>query len=148
MLEQTVHDPVFGVGFGQPTRFRWNGILYDARTGNSADPNDVTGPHNSIVNILYRTGLLGLIPLLILVAIGIVRLVRGLRSPRLSRLERATLLATAAIFAFVVVTSAFWVALEGPFMGIFFWVFLGLMLTLPTLFGASDPEPGPSGSSV
>ena len=55
MLEKTAHDPVFGVGFGRPTNFVWRGMIYYARTGDKTNSQDVTGPHNSFVNMLFRT---------------------------------------------------------------------------------------------
>ena len=131
MLKQTVHHPVLGVGFGRPTAFFWHGNVYDARAGNAADQQDVTGPHNSFVNLLFRMGLLGFLALLALVAFGAFRVLRALRSKQLVPLDRALLIATAASFIAVVVTASFSVALEGPYMGIFFWIFLGLLLVYP-----------------
>jgi hypothetical protein len=37
----------------------------------------------------------------------------------------------ASVFAFIVVVASFNVALEGPYMGTFFWTVLGLLLVVP-----------------
>jgi hypothetical protein len=136
MLEQTAHDPVFGVGFGRPTNFRWEGLTYDARTGDPLNQQDVTGPHNSFVNLIFRTGALGFLSLLALAAVAAVRLFRALRRRRSVPLDRALLVAAASIFAAVCVIASFSVALEGPFMGMFFWIFLALALILSRPAGA------------
>jgi len=133
MLGKTLHDPALGVGFGHPTNFHWNGVVYDARVGDTSNSFDVVAPHNSFVNLLYRTGLLGFLALIALVAVAALRLVRALRSS-LSPLERGLLIGSAAIFVFTVVMSSFNVSLEAPYMALFFWLFLGLLLTLPSLF--------------
>jgi hypothetical protein len=136
MLEQTAHDPVFGVGFGRPTNFRWEGLTYDGRTGDPLNQQDVTGPHNSFVNLIFRTGALGFLSLLALAAVAAVRLFRALRRRRSVPLDRALLVAAASIFAAVCVIASFSVALEGPFMGMFFWIFLALALILSRPAGA------------
>jgi hypothetical protein len=138
MLEKTAHDPVFGVGFGRPTDFHWNGNVYDARTGPPSDINYSTGPHNSFVNLIYRTGALGFLSLLALVVLAAIRLVRALRTP-LRPFERSMLVGTAVAFVMATGTACFSVALEGPYMGMIFWIFLGLMLVLPKLLSPSAP---------
>jgi len=132
LVTRTSHHPFFGVGFGIPAHFRWHGVLYDARTGDSRDPNDVTPPHNSFINILYRTGLLGLLPCLILIGIGMIRTARLL--PRLHRArERADVVGLLCLFVFVLVVANLNVALEGPYMGMFFWSLLALLFIVPRL---------------
>ncbi len=138
-LKKWAHEPLFGVGFGRPTDFRWNvtGGVYDARTGSGSQ--DVTGPHNSFVNLLFRMGLAGALPLLALVVLAAVRLRRWLRVPRADE-DKALVLALAAVFVFVVATATFSVALEGPYMGIFFWATLALLFATPRLL---EGEPFP-----
>src|SRR5205807_1612836 len=62
LLRRTAHEPAFGVGFGKPAAFTWHGVLYDARVPRGGDEFNVTDPHNSFVDILYRTGLVGFVP--------------------------------------------------------------------------------------
>jgi O-antigen ligase len=131
VLRSMRSNPVLGVGFGKPAAFHWNGIAYDRRRGDPTDPHDVSPPHNSFVNLLFRMGLLGLLPLLALIAAAAWRFASALRAGSLSAFDRATLVGLAAIFVFIAVIASFNVALEGPFMGIFFWTVLGLLLLLP-----------------
>ena len=138
MLEKTAHDPVFGVGFGRPTNFVWRGMIYDARTGDKTNSQDVTGPHNSFVNMLFRMGLLGLLPLLALLVIAGIRGWRVLVKWTLPALDRAFALTSVAMVVAVAVAACFSVALEGPYIGLFFWLALGLVLALPRLL---TPEP-------
>ena len=141
MVERTLHNPLAGVGFGRPTAFPWHNVLYDARRNDPTDPNDVTGPHNSFVNILFRMGLLGALPLLALVAIGGWRVLSALRSDLYDTPDRARLVGALAVFVFVSVVATFSVALEGPFMGMFFWVTLALLLLLPKLLRSNESTP-------
>src|SRR5829696_7350559 len=57
-LEESAERPLNGVGFGRPANFIWNGVPYDRRTGDPSDSHDVTPPHNSFMNVLYRMGVL------------------------------------------------------------------------------------------
>jgi hypothetical protein len=137
-LTETAKQPVFGVGFGRPSAFRWEDTVYDARTGDPNDPNDVTGPHNSFVDLVYRTGVFGLLAFGALVGIAIVRVGRRMRSG-VGAEERATLVGLLALFAFAVVVASFNVALEGPYMSVFFWTILALLLILPVLATRGSP---------
>jgi exopolysaccharide biosynthesis polyprenyl glycosylphosphotransferase len=130
VIEQSAERPLLGTGFGHAANFRWSNILYDARVGDAADPNDVTPPHNSFLNVLFRTGLLGLLPLVSLVGVAIWRTLRSLRRP-LSVERRALLVGFVSLFAFVLVIANFNVALEGPYMGMFFWTILAVLLLAP-----------------
>lgn len=151
MLHRSARHPVAGVGFGMPADFVWRGVHYDARRDES-DVNDVTPPHNSFVNLIFRTGLLGGIPFFVLLGIAITRLGRALRSASTPE-ERRRLVSLAAIGAFIVVVAGFNGVLEGPFMGIFYWVVLGLLLlsdgvdtsvvqhAVPPAGSAAEPAP-------
>jgi hypothetical protein len=130
LLEQTAHHPLFGVGFGKPSAFLWNGTLYDGRTGAARDPQDITGPHNSFVDLVYRTGVGGALALLAIMIVALVRVVRALRSSPTAA-ERARLVGLTALFAFAVVIASLNVALEGPYMSAFFWTILALLLIAP-----------------
>ena len=127
VMSEVKDEPILGVGFGHAANFRWEGIFYDARAGDASDPNDVTPPHNSFLNVLYRMGLLGFLPLLGLMTVTVWRTWKALRQPA-TKEERRWLMALGALFAFVSVTASFNVALEGPYMGIFFWTTLALLL--------------------
>ena len=136
LLAQVPEHPVFGAGFGKPTDFHWHGETYDARNDPSSIFN-VTPPHNSFVNLLYRTGLLGALAFVWLVAVAVWRVLSTLRA-RPQTEERVRLVALSCMFVFMGVAASLSGALEGPFMGIFFWIVLGLLLVLPRLTEAPD----------
>ena len=140
LLRKSAENPLIGVGFGHPAAFRWKGKVFDTRSADPTDPRRFSSPHNSFVNLLYRTGLLAVIPLLVLVAVGIRGTVVAVRSADAASPARPWLVGTLAIFAFTVVIASFNVALEGPFMGIFFWSALALLLVLPRLLGGPADE--------
>jgi O-antigen ligase len=143
-VKRTLDEPLLGVGFGTPADFRWSNILYDARVGNGADPNDLTPPHNSFLNILFRTGLVGFVPLVVLVAGAVLRTLRRLRNPSGAE-ERFLLLALLGCFCYTTITACLDVALEGPYMSMFFWSMLALLWIVPGskgrpgLYAASPP---------
>jgi hypothetical protein len=140
MLKETAKTPLLGVGFGRPTNFEWEGVYYDRRRGDPNDPNDVTGPHDSFVNLLYRTGLLGVIPFLVLVTIAIRRLRSGLIGAPAS--HRARVVAAGAALAFAAAIAALNVALEGPQMGLFLWGELALLFLIPRWHSAAPDDIG------
>jgi O-antigen ligase len=145
-LERTAEQPLFGVGFGRPTRFYWSSKFYDARVGATGGA-DVSAPHNSFVNITFRTGLLGIGAMIAMVAIAIRRVWPWLRDTESRTQERTTIVGLVALLLFITGIASLNVSLEGPFMGIFFWTVLGLLLVIPKLYGtppASALRPDPS----
>jgi O-antigen ligase len=126
LLERSVDRPALGAGFGEPSRFVWEGSLYDPRTGGRHF--DVTGPHNGFVDVVYRMGVPALAAVLGLIAVALWRLRtslagRGRGDP--DRLRQVTLL---GMFAAAVATVSFNDALRVPYLAIFFWALLGLLL--------------------
>jgi O-Antigen ligase len=130
MIKRWSHEPVFGVGFGRPTNFLWHGILYDSRRGIPGDPVDVTGPHNSFVDMLFREGPIAVLALLALVVVAVRRLLTVRRQDHDHQLIAAEI-GLIAIFAFASAIASLNVALEGPYMGVYFWTVLGLLLVAP-----------------
>jgi len=129
MLKETAKSPLFGVGFGRPTDFEFDGVVYDRRTGDPDDPNDVTGPHDSFMNLLYRAGLLGMIPFVALLLVAISRVRRSLLASPPP--YRARVVAATTTLAFVATIALLDVVLEGPQMGLFFWGGLALLFLAP-----------------
>jgi len=131
MLKETAKSPLFGVGFGRPTDFEFDGVVYDRRTGDPDDPNDVTGPHDSFMNLLYRAGLLGMIPFVALLLVAISRVRRSLFAAPPP--YRARVVAATTTLAFVATIALLDVVLEGPQMGLFFWGGLALLFLAPRM---------------
>jgi hypothetical protein len=134
LLRQSIHDPVFGVGFGKPADFTWHGVTYDPRSQAPGAPaSDVTGAHNSFVAMLYRAGAPALLATLALMVVAVARLVPLIR--RTSGEDRALAIWPLAALAIATGQASFNVVLEGPYMGIFFWAALGLALLAPLFLG-------------
>ncbi len=136
LLDETFDEPVLGVGFGHPAAFPWRGVVYDTREPGGFE--SLSPPHNSFVNLFYRTGLVGLAGLIGLLAVALVRMSRLFRATETG--ERPPLVALLALFTFISVVAALNVALEGPYMAMFFWTVLGLMLTLPRVLRRAPIE--------
>jgi O-Antigen ligase len=130
MIRRWSHEPVFGVGFGRPTNFLWHGILYDSRRGIPGDPVDVTGPHNSFIDMLFRQGPIAVLALLALVVVAVRRFLILRRQDHDTQLIAAEI-GLIGIFAFASAIASLNVALEGPYMGVYFWTVLGLLLVVP-----------------
>jgi O-antigen ligase len=126
LLERSTDRPVLGAGFAEPSRFVWEGELYDARTGEPGF--DVTGPHNGFVDIVYRMGVPALAAVVGLMAVALWRLrtsLDGRQRGDPDRLRQVTLL---GMFAAAVAIVSFNDALRVPYLAIFFWALLGLLL--------------------
>jgi O-antigen ligase len=136
VLEESIRTPAVGIGFGKPAHFRWSGIIYDARTGDPVYPFDVTPPHNSFLNLLYRTGVPGLLALAALMFVAARRLLPVTR--RAQDQDKALAVFLLVALATITAIACFAVVLEGPYMGIFFWGVLGLALLAPLMLNSED----------
>lgn len=135
LVGRTPDAPLLGVGFGQPSAFVWRDLKYDFRDGDPTSPGDVTGPHNSFVHILYRMGIPALLVVLFLLAVAAVRVRSAFRDGRLAVGDRVTLTTLVAMLAAGIMASSFNEGLTGPYLGLFFWVPLGMLLLWPPVHG-------------
>ena len=131
------------MGFGQPAAFTWNDRKYDFRDGEPGTGIDVAGPHNSFVNFLYRLGIPAFLALLFILAVAALRARRALREG-LDPGERAALTTLVAMLAAGATASAFNEGLTGPFLGLFFWMPLGMLLLWPATRGAGSSDSAPA----
>jgi O-antigen ligase len=152
VVEESAGAPAFGVGFGRPSNFHWEGHIYDHRTGEPGRLFNVTPPHNSFLNLLYRTGLPGLLALAVLMFVAVRRLLPV--TLRAHDEDRAIAVFLLAALAAITAIACFAVVLEGPYMGMFFWAVLGLILVAPGMLAhrrarvaTRQPPPTPSESS-
>ena len=132
-LEESVHHPLFGVGFGEPTRFVWRDQRYDFRVGAGGGLFDVTGPHNDFVHYVQRMGWLGLFAVIAIVVVAVRRVWPWVQRSAAGDAERTAVVTLVAMLAAVAAMASFNDALKGPFMGPFWWIVLGLMLVVPWL---------------
>lgn len=122
-----------GVGFGEPLAFTWAGKKYDFRDGDPAAQMDVGGPHNSFVAIMHRMGVPALLAVLGILAVAAWRALPLLREDRLPASRRAELVAILGVLLSTIAIAGFNEALKGPFLGMFFWVALALLLVYPVI---------------
>jgi len=139
LLTNIWQSPVLGFGFGDNLPvFQFRGVWF------GLDPAAPAGVHNSFLFVWYKEGLVGLILLVgfsISVLWTVSRQLRG-RSVR-SELWQAS--AASSAFAFVAVFAFFNVVLEGPYMGIFFWIFAAMAELAVVLSGrAGDGRLAPN----
>ncbi len=115
LLQDALDRPMAGAGFGVPISIRYGLTQYV----------DVD-PHNSFVAIIYRLGFPAALCLFATVILCVLQTARAIR--RSSELRGAILTACLAAFTAINIFACFNVVLEGPFLGMFYWLLLGLML--------------------
>lgn len=134
LIGRTPSEPFFGVGFGKPASFTWEGRKYDYRDGHPGPPGsglNVGGPHNSFVSFLYRLGIPAFAAFLFLFFVAGRNVRRAFRQGDLELDDRVALTTLVAMVAGATMTSSFNEALTGPFIALFFWIPLGLLLVWP-----------------
>jgi hypothetical protein len=131
LIKRTPHQPILGAGFGRPAAFTWDGRKYDFRDGEPGTGIDVAGPHNSFVNFLWRLGIPAFLALVFIGFVALRNVVRAMRDEGLSTEDRVRVTTLAAMLAAGTMASAFNEGLTGPFLGLFFWVPLGMLLLWP-----------------
>lgn len=120
-LERWMLTPVFGEGFGGRFVFVFGGLEYPSEWQNH--------PHNSFVWVLNRTGIAGAAGLLAMTLGAWMQGLSGMRSVR-DGSRRLLLAAALACNAATGVMACFNVVLEGPHMGMFYWISLGAAVGL------------------
>lgn len=145
ILGRVPDEPVLGVGFGEPAAFTWQGRKYDFRDGRPGNGIDVAGPHNSFVSWIYRLGVPAALALLFVLFVAGRNLWRGVRDDGLELGDRVRLITVAGMLGGGIGVSLFNESLTGPFLGVFFWVPLAMLLLWPAVgrSGPSGPEPAP-----
>jgi len=129
IIKKSMEKPILGYGFG---------MLYNNETLKDmgwayGDDVGFLDPHNSYLSILYRTGIVGLLIFLLFIISFFVKMIKFLRSCQDSAISTYMISILSAVI-FILVISFFMVVLEGPFLGIFLWVFIGLALSLTNIY--------------
>jgi O-antigen ligase len=131
-LRRSFQNPA-GVGFGRPMEFRWGGRRYDFRANNPTDQENVSGPHNDFVHFAYRMGWPALIAVFALIGIAVARVVPWLKKPARGTESAAAAVALVSMLLVSIVFASLNDALKTPYLGIFFWILLGLLFVFPWL---------------
>ena len=134
IINESMEKPVLGWGFGKkfvpPTivKLNWGGSW---RQPNINDPEakGFQDPHNSFLNILHSTGIIGLFLFFLIIARVISHGLKAINNTS-SNTVRTYLIALILIVVCILGTSLTMVVIEGPYFGIPFWVSLGLITAI------------------
>lgn len=143
--ETVAGNPWFGLGFGSDLTSRFVMEYYPE----DEDEFDTRSPHNVVLTLFGRTGVVGAAPFVLLMGLIAGRLIKSA-----ARRDAATGTWSAAWI--ILVSACFGVVLEGPMGAVLFWSMLGIANatpTLPTPEGAketvsptAEPLPKPTAS--
>ena len=116
LVETVRTNPWFGLGWGYDLAEPFAQVYYP----DGSDDFTARSPHNLLITLFARTGLVGLTPFLVALALMAVRTVQAVR-------RGATRAAGLWCASWVILVSAcFGVVLEGPMGAVVFWTMLGL----------------------
>ncbi|MBA7485998.1 hypothetical protein ES707_21550 [subsurface metagenome] len=128
IIDLSLEKPILGYGFGVP--FQSETLEKIGWTDYSGDEDiNFTDPHNSYLSILFRTGFVGLLIFLIIIFRFFklsINFILKCDNEKM-RVYIASMLTT---IVFILGTSFFMVVLEGPFLGIFLWINMGLVISI------------------
>lgn len=127
VITRTWRDsPWTGLGFGEDLAAEFFRVYYP----DSTEETSVRSPHNILITLFARTGLIGLGLFFIILALAARTSWKVLRNPMADPiLELAPVCAAWSILA----CACFGVVLEGPMGAVIFWSTLGLINRSPTL---------------
>ncbi len=130
MLKELSEKPLFGWGFGRPFRsptLEALGWEHGAKEG-------WIDPHNSHLNIAYKAGIIGYLVFLLIMVGFFKRAMRFLFHIRGDNKTKLYIGALLTCSVNVLVLSFFEVVLEGPYMGSFLWITMGLIVALENIY--------------
>lgn len=117
LVARLASRPLFGFGLG----------ALGVERGTAPIPGlPLANPHNSLVSIFYQMGLFGGVIFLWLVVDFYRRNLARLKEMLNNDEDKAILLALMGSHVFLFILSLFNVVIEGPYMGVFFWIIMGL----------------------
>lgn len=126
VIKETAEKPLLGFGFGKkfipPTivKLGWGGSWGDK---------GFQDPHNSFLSVLHRTGIVGLGLFLLLIVSFTISTMRSIRSSNNTEIAMY-MFGLLLCMIYILGTSTFMVVLEGPYLGIFLWITMGLIASL------------------
>jgi hypothetical protein len=129
IIKKSMQKPILGYGFGMLYN---NETLKDMGWQYGQDVGFLD-PHNSYLSILYRTGIVGLLIFILFIISFFVKMIKFLRGCRDLAISVYMVSILSAV-TFILVISFFMVVLEGPYLGIFLWIFIGLALSLANIY--------------
>ncbi len=130
MVRELSRKPLFGWGFGKPFRsptLEALGWEHGAKEG-------WIDPHNSHLNIAYKTGVIGFSIFLLIMVRFFRRTMSFLRHIRQDDKIELYVTALLTCVVYVLTIALFLVILEGPYMGSFLWISMGLIVALENIY--------------
>lgn len=140
LISRVPSDPLLGVGFGRPAAFEWHDVRYDFRDDDPTTTLDNAGPHNSFVSWIYRLGVPAFLALLFVMFVAARNALRALRDGTLGPQRRTIVTTLVGMLCAGTVVSGFNESLTGPFLSIFFWAPLGMLLLWPSVGPSAQDE--------
>jgi len=132
IIEETLQKPFLGWGFGKkfvPSTIKalgWGGSWMEADKG-------WQDPHNSFLSIFHRTGIVGLLAFLVIMKKFVSRTLKVVKQIQDKKIK-TYIFALLVCIIFILGTSFFMVVLEGPFLGSFLWICMGLIVSLENIY--------------
>jgi O-antigen ligase len=118
VMEAWKSRPVFGIGFTE------NFIKYMPGELRGLERNN---PHNSYITVIARMGVIGLLLLLLIKFYTIKLLINNIKNNSLHVLNTLGCFLAISIYAFFNVT------LEGPYHGVFYWILIGIAISINSI---------------
>ncbi len=126
-IREGLKTPVLGNGFGKKFRPQ---ELFKAYYSENGEDRNWTDPHNTYVAIFFRTGFVGLLMFLFLVFIILKDSIKIMLQTKKDDENFYNFLLFSASSIYFLVLMSFMPALNAPYLGIFFWIFLGILIYL------------------
>ena len=124
IFRESLEKPLLGYGFGKP--FLSESLReYDWLTPGE----DWMDPHNSYLSILYRIGFIGLFAFLFIIFRFFKLTINFINNCKDNQV-RVYIAGFLTTIVFILGISLFAVVLEGPFLGIFLWINMGIVVSL------------------
>ncbi len=130
MLRELSEKPLFGWGFGKPFR----SPTVEALGWDYGEEEGWIDPHNSHLNIAYKTGIIGFSIFLLIILRFLGRTIRLLSRMRQDDKIKLYIMGLLTCFVHVLILALFVVALEGPYLGAFLWITMGLIVVLENIY--------------
>jgi len=140
MLKDISSKPLIGWGFGKaflPPLLEERGWL-DSETKERA----WVEPHNSVLSLTYKTGLIGLAAFLLIIFNYFRRIIGFIKYECWDEKIKAYATALLLCVVYIFVLSFFGVVLEAPYMGSLLWIAMGLTIALVNIYRENERQEG------
>jgi O-antigen ligase len=132
MLMDISGKPLIGWGFGKrffPSFIEEKGLLDDETRARAW-----VEPHNSVLSLTYKTGLIGLMVFLLIIFSYFRKIIGFIKYECLDEKIKAYTTALSLCVVYILVLSFFGVVLEAPYMGSLLWMAMGLTISLVGIY--------------